>query len=292
MPKASANKTGSTNAFDQNWRNREEAFYNHWSPNKPVNQIQLAFYSHWKLFLDLLKGKTKGKCLEVGCGRGTISSYFAENGFDCTLTDISPAVLDIAEKIFDKAGHKASFIEVDANDMPFHDGEFDVIVNIGLIEHFENVETVIDEHIRVLKKDGLALCYIVPEFENNVQYKFNWINSILKVIHHLFKADKTNKYVKANIYRNTYMPDYYLSIMKDKNVYDADVVGMYPLPMVSYSPEFPFTLLPPALEKILVYIFKLVLSYRKFVYRKNPWTCNPLFGQAFLLVFRKKGKFL
>ena len=44
MPKASANKTGSTNAFDQNWRNREEAFYNHWSPNKPVNQIQLAFY--------------------------------------------------------------------------------------------------------------------------------------------------------------------------------------------------------------------------------------------------------
>ena len=289
MRKNSANKTGSTNTFDQNWRNREEAFYNHWTPNDPVNQIQLAFYSHWKLFIELLKGKTKGKCLEVGCGRGTISSYFAENGFDCTLTDISPAVLDIAEKIFNKAEHKAKFIEGDANALPFPDCEFDVIVNIGLLEHFENVETVINEHVRVLKKDGLALCYIDPEFEDNVQFKFNSINSILKEINNLINSQKTNKSVKANIYRNSYMPGYYLTMMKNKNVYDTDVIGMYPLPMVSYSPEFPFTLLPPRLERFLTYIFKLVLSYRKLVYSKNPWTCNPLFGQAFLLVFRKKG---
>ena len=34
---------GSQGAFNQNWRLRKEAFYNHWNSGKPKNQVQLAF---------------------------------------------------------------------------------------------------------------------------------------------------------------------------------------------------------------------------------------------------------
>ena len=35
-------------SFDENWKNRLETDYNHWSI-KPTNQIQLAFYNHWSV---------------------------------------------------------------------------------------------------------------------------------------------------------------------------------------------------------------------------------------------------
>ncbi len=279
-------KEGSHSNFDKNWKNRPETYNNYWTSGKPKNQIELAFRMHWTLFKEILGDNSGKKVLEVGCGRGSISSYFAQNKFDCTLLDISSSVIEVAKKIFEETGHKANFVVGDALNLPFQDNEFDVIVSIGLFEHFENLDSLISEHQRVLKKGGRVLAYVVPENKKNIQAKYLLINKVLKFISSIFVKDG-KKYMKDEIFRSNYNSDYYRNIIETYNVSEFQSIGMYPLPMISHSPNFPFSLLPKTLEKILTLIFESVLITRKIFYKKNPWTCEEELGQAFLITYKK-----
>ncbi len=178
--------TGSVGEFDQNWQERKETKYNHWVKGALQNQIQLAFRSHWTLFKEILKDRPMDTCLEVGCGRGSLSSYFADNGVKCTLLDTSTSILNTAEEVFKANGHDAEYVEANALDMPFDDNSFDVVASIGLLEHFEDIAPPILEQIRVLKPGGTFLGYIVPERPDNVQKNYNWINKILKFFTSMF----------------------------------------------------------------------------------------------------------
>jgi len=280
------NKDGSTKEFDANWKNRKETLYNHWIRGDVENQIQLAFRSHWKLFQELLKDNSGKKCLEVGCGRGSISSYFADAGYDCTLLDYSQSVLDTAKKVFENNGHKAKFVCGDARNLPFQDGQFDVVVSIGLLEHFEDIQTIIDQQYRILNKGGVFLGYIVPENKENIQKYFNFINKILNYIYRLFKGNR-KELQKVDIYRSDDDSKVYVDCINKHKIKDLFVSGVYPLPMISHSPEFPFSLLPKPLEKLLTTVFKSVLIFRKLIFKRNPWLCDEKLGQAFLVAFKK-----
>jgi len=278
---------GSVQAFDASWSHRKEASYNHWSRYRPQNQIQLAFLRHWILFQELMGGQNYQSCLEVGCGRGSISSYFAENGFECTLLDSSAHILNTAKNIFKNNGHNARFVNGDALKMPFDDNSFDVVVSIGLLEHFNNIDKPVFEQLRVLRPGGMFLGYIVPERPFNIQRYFNWINKILAFFASIFGQQKIVHEQKSDIYRSDYGSERYLHVIKSLPVKDIGIQGVYPLPMISHSPEFPFSLLPPPAEKVLVRAFEAVLLVRRALYKKNPWICKEKLGQAFLVTFKK-----
>ncbi|MCC7305661.1 MAG: class I SAM-dependent methyltransferase [Alphaproteobacteria bacterium] len=279
--------TGSVSEFDRNWKDRREARYNHWVRGAPQNQIQLAFRSHWNLFREILAGHPGKTCLEVGAGRGSISSYFADNGYRPTLLDTSESILDVAKDIFNANGHEADFVVGNALALDFPDNSFDVVVSIGLLEHFEDIQTVLSEQVRVLKKGGTFLGYIVPERPDNIQRHWRWLNRVLKSIAKISGFSKAAA-PKSDIYRSDYGSERYLPVIKKLGAEDILVTGVYPLPMISHSPEFPFSLLPRPVEYILTRIFETVLAARKILYKKNPWMCDERFGQAFLISFRKK----
>jgi len=281
-------KKGSITGFDRSWQTRKEATYNHWTSGRPKNQIQLAFQNHWTLFRDYLQqeGIHSGRCLEVGCGRGTLSSYFAQNGYDCTLLDSSKKVLDTAKSIFARNGHDANYIQGDANQLPFLSGQFDVLFSIGLLEHFEHVSLTIHEQIRVLKPGGRFFGYIVPERPDNIQKYYSWINQILKTSARI--CGRSGKVMqKEEIYRSDFGSEHYINALKDQPVNQVEAYGMYPLPMISHSPEFPFSLLPKPVEWVLARVFESVLATRKILFRRHPWKCREELGQAFLVTFRK-----
>lgn len=281
------NKVGSTTEFNANWGGRKESLYNHWCKNNPQNQIQFAFMQHWEVFSEIIKRSSSGKCLEVGCGRGSMSAHFVQHGWDVTLLDYSHSVLEISKRIFEQNKHKARYCVGDVNKLPFTDEQFDVIVSIGLLEHFENVELPMEEQWRVLLPGGWLLAYIVPERPDNLQKWFNWINAVLRLVIPPFLEKEGKPAQKEAVFRNDYTSKAYTPILERLGAKDVIVTGMYSMPMISHSPEFPFSLLPALLEKVLVGIFKFVVGLRKMLTKRNGWLCSERSGQAFLVAARK-----
>lgn len=268
--------------FEGIWTSRNERLYNHWCIGEPQNQIQLAFRNHWLTFQEIMQDKkfNKGKrCLEVGCGRGSLSCYYSAADYDCTLVDISPSIIKVAQDIFQTHQLKAKFVVADANNLPFENGSFDIVFSIGLLEHFEDVRNIIREQVRVLSQGGIFIGYVVPENRNQVQKNYTWINKILEGYVGSNKSEST----KESIYRSEYTSSYYTELMLELGLTDIRTRGVYPLPMISPSIEFPFTLMPPESELSLVSYLKDLLQKRQQETGENPWFCNESYGQAFLV---------
>ncbi len=278
---------GSVEAFDKNWETRKERSYVHWTRGEPENQIQLAFQQHWKVFSKLLSeywsttSFEHKKALEVGCGRGTMSMFFCDSGFDCTLLDSSEKVIQTAESLFGDYNMQADFIVGNGLDLPFPDQSFDVVFSIGLLEHFEDIRPILAEQVRMLKQNGVLLVYVVPENLDNIQKNYRWLNDLLKVYAQLDPAPPDLN--KEPVYRSDYESPLYVKTLREIGLSDVQVSGLYPIPMISPSVDFPFTLNVPEGEKILVDHFKHLLKQREAEMGRLGWFCDEADGQAFLV---------
>lgn len=270
--------------FDQVWVSQsDEVDYTHWTAGEPANQIQLAFRSHWNLFKELMGPNFKGRrSLELGAGRGSMSAYFAANGFDATLLDLSASAMETAERIFTRNGLKGTFLVGDALNTGLPDASQDVIVSIGLLEHIEDLEAALKEEVRLLAPGGLLLCYVVPERSENVQKDYGVVSKILALYDEALRG-KREAGQKPDLYRSDVDSSVYLEILGRLPMKGVQASGVYPFPMISPSPTFPFTLMPPQMEALLVADFTKRLEERKKSTGKNPWLCDEATGQAFLV---------
>jgi ubiquinone/menaquinone biosynthesis C-methylase UbiE len=89
--------------------------------------------------------------LELGCGTGHWSEFLSKSGFHVIATDISDAMLAIAQK---KSIENVRFQKADASILPFDNESFETIVSITMLEFTGNVQKVLDEIYRVLKPNG------------------------------------------------------------------------------------------------------------------------------------------
>lgn len=220
------------------------------------------------------------RVLEVGCGRGSLSCYFSDADYDCTLLDISESVINIAQEIFRANNLKAEFMVGDVNALPFKDASFDVVFSIGLLEHLRDIEISIKEQIRVLADGGLFLGYVVPNYSDNIQKDYEWINDILKGYAENFE---NSAIAKEDVYRSDAGTESYLPILKKYKLKNIQSSGVYPLPMISHSIKFPFTLMPEESEKALVKQLQKMLTENGHKTGKHPWLCDEGYGQAFIV---------
>jgi len=118
-----------------------------------------------QLFLRALNGvKENSSMLEVGSGPGTRSIPIAkEKQIQLSLIDILPSAHSLAQKRADRYGVLAKCIVADGLNLPVADDSYDVVVSIGLNEHFYNEERskIFQEMWRVTKKGGKTVV-IVP----------------------------------------------------------------------------------------------------------------------------------
>lgn len=274
-------------SFDALWRSQEETDYVHWTRGEPANQIQLAFRQHWLLFGELMGPDFRGRrVVELGCGRGSVSAYFADAGYDCTLLDISPTVIERARRIFAKHGLSAKCVVGDAYATGLPSASFDVAVSIGLLEHLEDLERALAEQVRLLDEGGLLLAYVVPENSDNMQKDHRYVCDILALYDRACAGERPRA-PKPEVYRSDDGSARYFELLARMPMRDVHASGVYPLPMISPSPSFPFTLMPPPMERVLVDHLTRVLEERRRATGRNPWLCDESYGQAFLVWGRK-----
>ena len=157
-------------------------------------------YDMSKQFLDRVPGN---KLLDIGCGTGLTSSYFACGGFQVCGLDAAISML----KIFQQKRIFSSGLLADAEtvNLPFKDESFDVVISNGLFCLFEDLERVISEAGRVLKKGGM-FCFTVEDVEwywpQNYRRSNMWIHrhNLEEMANYLFDSGFRGLARKNQIY--------------------------------------------------------------------------------------------
>jgi ubiquinone/menaquinone biosynthesis C-methylase UbiE len=102
----------------------------------------------------LLRPASAGQTLlDVGCGTGHWSAFFAEMGYSVTGVDVAPAMIEVARS----AVPQCTFQVADAHELPFDDGAFDVVASMATLEFLPDQAAAIREMARCARKHGRLL---------------------------------------------------------------------------------------------------------------------------------------
>jgi ubiquinone/menaquinone biosynthesis C-methylase UbiE len=110
---------------------------------------------------DALGGGAKKRILDVACGTGRHTLWIAEQGLKVTAVDPSSEMLAVAREKAKSKGEREEglpsridWVEARAEQLPFDDGSFDIVLNALLMEHVPDIEPVLRETHRVLAPGG------------------------------------------------------------------------------------------------------------------------------------------
>ena len=101
--------------------------------------------------LDYLKGLN---ILDIGCGGGLISEPMARLGGRVTGIDASEKNIKVAKIHAKKNELKINYLNKSPEELENKD-KFDIILNLEIVEHVDNVGLYIESCYNLLKKDGL-----------------------------------------------------------------------------------------------------------------------------------------
>lgn len=108
--------------------------------------------TYWKTLLDTyLPKEDNSKVLDLGCGPGFFTMLLGQKGCQMTAFDYSDGMLAQAKQNAASVGVTAEFVQGDAQDLPFEDETFDMIVTRNLTWNLEQPEKAYKEWLRVLK---------------------------------------------------------------------------------------------------------------------------------------------
>jgi 2-polyprenyl-6-hydroxyphenyl methylase/3-demethylubiquinone-9 3-methyltransferase len=92
--------------------------------------------------------------LDIGCGGGLISEPMARLGANVTGIDASEKNINVAKLHSQKNALKINYINTSPENLNSLK-KFDIILNLEIVEHVENVNLYIKSCARLLKKKGL-----------------------------------------------------------------------------------------------------------------------------------------
>ena len=130
----------------------------HADESSPWYQIVLEF-------LPPVQGK---KILEIACGRGGFSRFLGSRGATVCGADFSTSAVAIARKRlldYPSLAGTVSYMQADAQHMPFAEGSFDMVISCETIEHVPDPAAAVREMYRVCKPGG-TLYLTTPNYLN------------------------------------------------------------------------------------------------------------------------------
>ncbi len=152
---------------------KERKFHDIWASTIDIEGIRVVDYfenctaPENRFILKQMGDLTDKYLLDLGCGAGENSVYFAKKEARCVATDYSPGMVDVAVNLAEKNGVKVEGKVMDAMALEFPDRTFDFVYASNLLHHLPNPKLAIREMHRVLKPGGKA-CFWDPLKHNPV----------------------------------------------------------------------------------------------------------------------------
>ncbi|OFZ53958.1 MAG: hypothetical protein A2428_16290 [Bdellovibrionales bacterium RIFOXYC1_FULL_54_43] len=110
-----------------------------------------------------LESATAPKVVEIGCGGARTALFLSKQGFQVTCSDNSPEALRLARDNFEAVGAQGEFVADDLLNTKLAANSFDAVISFGLLEHFEDVQKVIQVASDVIRPGGIHAHVIIPK---------------------------------------------------------------------------------------------------------------------------------
>lgn len=153
-------------------RAREVLFYDNWAwrvdhDNTGVERAFEGSTSPENRFILRHLGPLQGKrLLDLGCGNGESSVYFALQGASCVASDISAAMLERAAALAVKRGVAIETKLTDAMNIDYPDDSFDIVYAANVLHHADPYIAL--RQMRRVAKPGGAVCFWDPIKHNPI----------------------------------------------------------------------------------------------------------------------------
>lgn len=106
------------------------------------------------------------RALDLGCGGGRHSQFFAEHDCDTSAVDINPAMLQTTRDRVAGIGKTIDVQEGSILGIPYEQDEFDIVLTTGVLhqaQNFEQYVTAVQELSRVTKPGGYIFLNIFTD---------------------------------------------------------------------------------------------------------------------------------
>ena len=126
-----------------------------------------AKFNRW--MYDTIKPYCRGRVLEVGSGIGNISSFFVQDNFDITLSDIDDHYIQTLKKRFPRVDNARDIIFLDLQQQDFEINyagmkeSFDTVFLLNVLEHIDDDSQALHNCKMLLRKGG-TLIVLVPAY--------------------------------------------------------------------------------------------------------------------------------
>jgi SAM-dependent methyltransferase len=148
----------------KNIHNSEQRFHDSWAKNENVNYIDIfkcneaSTAPEMRWIISKIGNLKKKKILDVGCGLGEASVYFAKKGATVTALDISPEMLIAAKKLAKKNNVTIKTEVGSSEKFNLKNEQFDIIY-AGNCFHHSEIKKAIMEVKKHLKPNGILVSW-------------------------------------------------------------------------------------------------------------------------------------
>ena len=110
-------------------------------------------HSSFTMTLEKATGLPAERVLDVACGTGQLLALLAERSEQSELVGIDrvPAMLEVAKQ---RLGQRATFLEGEAQQLPFNDAHFQLVTSTNALHYFPDADVALREIRRVISPSG------------------------------------------------------------------------------------------------------------------------------------------